>query len=48
MFLLTKAEAWTADDGVFSLEEFFNEVIGLFEEYPNSAWVTSTLAWFDE
>lgn len=31
MFLLSKVEAWTADDGAFNLEEFFNEVVGLFE-----------------
>lgn len=43
-----KTEAWTVDDGIFSLQEFFNEVVELFEEYPNSAWVASTLAWFDE
>jgi len=48
MFLLMKMEAWVADDSIFSLQEFFNEIVGLFEEYPNSAWVTSTLAWFDE
>jgi hypothetical protein len=48
MFLLSKVEAWTADDGVFSLEEFFKEVVGLFEEYPDSTWAVSTLAWFDE
>jgi hypothetical protein len=40
-------EAWVADDGAFGLQEFFNEVVGLFEEYPGSAWVTSTLSWFD-
>jgi len=48
MFLLSKMEAWTADDGVFSLREFFNNVVELFEEYPDSLWAVSTLAWFDE
>jgi hypothetical protein len=41
-------KAWTANDKAFSLQKFFNKVIGLFEEYPDSPWVTSTLAWFDE
>ena len=48
MFLLSTVEAWVADDGAFSLQEFFNEVLGPFEDDPEYPWVVSTLAWYDQ
>jgi hypothetical protein len=47
IFLLGTSETWSADDEGFNLSEFFNLVVELFEEYPSSEWVVSTLAWFD-
>ncbi len=34
-------------DGAFNMEEFFLNIVKLFESDPNSDWATSTLEWWN-
>jgi hypothetical protein len=48
MFVLLTDETWGPNNEPFCLKEFFYLVVELFEAYPDSSWVKTTLAWYNK
>jgi hypothetical protein len=46
--LLNSTEHWTALDGNFNLEVFYNLIVDLFEQDPNDPWVVDTLEFWNK
>jgi hypothetical protein len=39
---------WKASDGLFHLEEFYDDIVSIFEENAGSSWALETLEWWNK
>lgn len=39
---------WRLEDGIFDKQNFFENIVCLFEDDPNSDWATETLDWWNK
>lgn len=38
---------WKSNDNLFSLQEFYDNIVAVFEQNPQDPWVIGTLAWWN-
>jgi hypothetical protein len=46
--MLGSTEKWTALDGSFNLETFYDLIVKLFEDDPSDPWVVDTIAFWNK
>jgi hypothetical protein len=46
--MLSSCEQWSAVDGEFKMEQFYDLITDLFERDPNDPWVVETLAFWNK
>jgi hypothetical protein len=39
---------WKPFDGLFHLDEFYEEIVSIFEDNVGSLWATKTLEWWNK
>jgi len=47
-FALSDMAAWGPLNKRFRLDEFYDDIVSMFEENAKSSWVKETLAWWKE
>ena len=46
--MLNARNEWSTVDGNFDAEQFFLDIVALFEDDPTSDWAIQTLDWWDQ
>jgi len=45
---ISKMKRWNSFDNLFFLDEFYDNIVAMFEDNSGSSWVEETLAWWNE
>ena len=45
---LSGMKQWNTHDNFFFLDEFYDNIVSMFEDNVNSSWVEETLNWWHE
>lgn len=44
---LSNMKRWSLSDNLFFLDEFYDNIVSMFEDNVESAWVEETLEWWN-
>ncbi|KAA1479988.1 hypothetical protein DENSPDRAFT_789791, partial [Dentipellis sp. KUC8613] len=47
-FLISTMETWGREDGAFNMQQFYENIVALFEDDAESDWCVDTLKWWNE
>jgi hypothetical protein len=45
---LSNMTRWKASDGLFHLDDFYDDIVSIFEDNADSSWANETLEWWNE
>jgi hypothetical protein len=45
---LSNMKRWKPSDGLFHLDEFYEDIVSIFEDNAGSLWANETLEWWNK
>ncbi|KAG6839635.1 hypothetical protein C0991_000639 [Blastosporella zonata] len=46
-FVISSVDIWSIRNGTFNYQDFYSNIVSLFEEKPENPWVVETLDWWN-